>query len=329
MQQHDETNKRSDATGRFSAKNLRGILLPFHTPFDEDDRVDLRALRSNIERWNATGIDGYVALGSTGERVHLDEGECAEVIETARECVPAQMAFIVGTGQQSTRATIAEVRAAARAGADAVLVITPGFYRAALTQAALTNHFTAVADDSPVPVVLYSIPQNTNVSLAPETIARLGEHENVAGIKDSSGDMLNLAETLRLAPDDFSVLTGHAAVLHASLLAGARGGVLAVGCVAARLSVAIYRAVEAGAHEQARRMQRRLAPLARAVTTQYGVGGLKAALDICGYVGGRVRAPLETPSEAARLEIARLLEASALKAEEEKFLETAARGART
>ena len=293
-------------------KNLRGILLPFPTPFKEDEVVDVSALRSNIERWNRTGVTGYVALGSTGERVHLDERECLEVIEAAREAVPRELAFIVGAGQQSTRGTVNEVHRFAAAGADAVLVITPHFYRGAMTQAALVGHYMAVADASTVPVILYSMPDLTGITLAPETVARLSEHETIIGIKVSSGDLVGLTETLRLVPDDFAVLTGNGALLYAALGAGAQGAILAVGCVAARLCVDIYRAVEAGDHERAREMQRRLTPVARAVTVRYGIGGLKAALERLELTGGRVRAPLQGASEEARGEIARLLEAAGL-----------------
>ena len=300
--------KQSSANVRLSEKHLRGILLPSTVPFDKDGEIDTRAQTSNIKKWNETGITGYVALGSTGERVHLDERECLEVINAAREAVPEQMAFIVGAGQQGTRATIYEVRRFAAAGADAVLVITPHFYRGAMTQAALIDHYSVVADASPVPVILYNMPEFTGVALAPETVARLSEHENIVGIKDSSGDLIGLTETLRLVPEDFAVLTGNGSLLYAALSAGARGGILAVGCVAPHLALAIYRAVQEGDHSSARDMQRRLTPLARAVTVRYGIGGLKAALDLLGFAGGAVRAPLQAASPEARAAIAQLLE---------------------
>lgn len=283
-------------------------MLPFPTPFASDGSLDLAALRSNIERWNETGMTGYVALGSTGERVHLEERECMEVIEAARASVPASMAFIVGAGQQSTFATINEARRYARAGADALLVITPHFYRRAITQDALIGYYNAVADAAPVPVVLYSMPELTSIALAPETVARLASHENIIGIKDSSGDLINLTETLRLVPEDFAVMTGNGALLSAALSAGARGAILAVGCVAFAQCVEIYNAVEAVDYERAHLLQRGLTPLARAVTVRYGIGGLKAALELIGFTGGMVRAPLEGASAEARREIAQLLQ---------------------
>lgn len=291
--------------------SLSGVLLPFTTPFAEDESVDLKALRANLSRWNATGVSGYVALGSTGERFHLDARERAAVVETARECVPRELSFVVGVGEQGTRGTIEDCRAAAGQGADAVLVLTPHFYKGSMTQAALASHLETVADSSPVPVVLYNIPQNTGVALAPETVARLSEHENIAGIKDSSGDVANFVEMIRLVGEgakEFALLTGHAGVFYASLASGAVGGILAAGCVLPRLCVEIYDAARAGEHERARELQRSLAPVARAVTVRFGIGGLKYALDLLGYVGGPVRAPLAEPDDDAQREIARLLD---------------------
>ena len=290
---------------------LRGVLLPFTTPFAADESVDLKALRANLARWNASGVAGYVALGSTGERFHLDARERAAVVETARECVPRGLSFVVGVGEQGTRGTIEECGTAARQGADAVLVLTPHFYKGAMTQAALASHFETIADSSAVPVILYNIPQNTGVALAPETVARLSEHANVAGIKDSSGDVANFVEMIRLVGGgarEFALLTGHAGVFYASLASGAVGGILAAGCALPRLCVEIYDAARANEHERARELQRRLAPVARAVTVRFGIGGLKYALDVLGYAGGPVRAPLSAPGEEARREIARLLE---------------------
>jgi len=291
-------------------------MLPFSTPFGNDAEIDARALISNLDEWNKAGITGHVALGSTGERVHLNEREYLKVIETARTSVPDTLTFIAGAGQQSTRATLHEVQRVAHAGADAVLVITPNFYRAEMTQNALINHYLAVADASIVPVLLYSVPQLTNVSLQPETIARLSEHENIVGVKDSSGDILNLAETIRLVPEDFVVLTGNGAALYPALCMGAKGAILAVGCIAPRLAVAIYEAFEAGEHGRAREMQQRLTKLTRGVPGSYGISGLKAALDMLGYAGGKVRAPLSDVSEEARREIAAVLKETGLLTDE-------------
>src|SRR5437773_1460492 len=283
--------------------NLSGLLLPITTPFQRDEAIDVDGLVSNFAKWNDFGVSGYVVLGSTGERVNLDESEYLEVIETARRALPETLTFIVGAGQQSTRSTIDEIERAARAGAQAVLVITPHYYRPAVTQDALVNHYAAVADAASIPIILYSMPDLTGIKIEPETAARLSEHPNIIGIKDSSNDVAKLRETVRLVRKDFAVMVGNGTVFSEALQAGARGGILAVGCVLPELCLEIYRAVQAGEIDHASVLQQKLTPLARAVTRTYGIGGLKAALEMAGYVGGSVRAPLRRPDEEACKEI--------------------------
>ena len=287
-------------------KSLHSILLPITTPF-RSDLVDHAALRSNLDRWASTGIGGFVVLGSTGERVHLDEREYLEVIETARRAVPSSLSFIVGAGQQSVGGTIREIKKAAELGADAVLVITPYYYRGAITQDTLVAFYTAVADSLSVPLLLYSMPALTGIKIEPQTIARLSEHPNIDGVKDSSNDLAGFVETVKLCPANFAVMTGNGTVLFDALRAGATGAILAVGCVVPEICVEIFNAFTCGDEKRARALQARLTPLATAVTTRYGIGGLKAALDEAGYEGGEVRAPLRAPDQSARDEIVRLL----------------------
>ena len=276
--------------------DLKGILLPTTTPFDSDGRISTTDITSNIKSWSSRGVIGFVVLGSTGERVHLDEREYLEVIEVSRAA--SDSILIAGAGQQSTINTIKEIKSAARAGAQAVLVITPYFYRPAITQETLVNYYTAVADAAPVPVLLYSMPPLTGIKIEPETIARLSEHPNIIGVKDSSNDLPAFRRTLELCPPDFAVMTGNGTVLFDALRAGATGGILAVGCVVPEVCVEIFRAFTNGDLERAERLQTELTPLAAAVTTKYGIGGLKAALDFAGYRGGAVRAPLRAPDVA-------------------------------
>lgn len=291
-----------------SHADLKGILLPAVTPFTSEGSISYSDLRANLEAWNRTGIRGHVLLGSTGERVHLDDVEYLQTIETARAAMSADLAFIVGAGQQSTVGTINEIKKAAQAGANAVLVITPYFYRSAITQETLVNYYTAVADESPIPVLLYSMPPLTGIKIEPETVARLSEHANIIGVKDSSNDIAGFSKTVNLCSSDFAVMTGNGTVLLDALRAGATGGILAVGCAVPEICVEVFRAFNAGEEEQAAMLQSKLTPLAAAVTTRFGIGGLKAALDLAGYHGGSVRAPLRPPDEPARREIAALLE---------------------
>jgi 4-hydroxy-2-oxoglutarate aldolase len=287
--------------------NLNGILLPVTTPFLPTEETDSEGLSRNLAFWNETGIIGYVILGSTGERANLDEAEYLEVIETARRAVPQNLTFIAGAGQQSTRGTIKEIARAAAAGAAAVLVITPSFYKSAITQDALVNFYLTIADAAKVPVILYSMPDLTGIKIEPETAARLSEHQNIIGMKDSSADIAKFAETVRQVPADFAMMIGNGAVLCEALQAGARGGILAVGCVVPDLCVAVYKALQAGKIDRAKYLQENLTPLARAVTKTYGIGGLKTAMETVGLVGGAVRAPLQRPNEAAAAEIGQLI----------------------
>jgi len=287
-------------------KNLRGISLPFTSPFTPEGALDTSALIRNLEKWSTTGITGLVALGSTGERVHLDQNEYLAVIETARAAVPSNLSLIVGAGQQSTIGTVKEVKAAASSGADAVLVITPSFYRSAITQDVLVDYYTVVADASPVPVMLYSMPALTGITIEPESIARLSEHSNIIGVKDSSNNMDGFSETVRLCPTDFAVMTGNGTVLLDALKLGASGGILAVGCAVPEVCVDVFHVFKSGAVARAEALQTKLTPFAAAVTTRFGIGGLKKALELAGYHGGTVRAPLRMPSEDQCEEIARL-----------------------
>lgn len=309
----NEENSPTRRSEPLSARELCGLFLPTTTPFSSDGSLDTAGLRGNIRKWNHTRISGYVMLGSTGERVHLDEREYVQVIEEARQEVPSSLLLIAGAGQQSTHGTIAEIKRAATAGADAVLVITPNFYRAAITPDALIKHYSDVAETSPVPVILYSMPDLTGIKIEPKTAAALSSHPKIIGIKDSSADIEKLRETIELVrnagvgPADFAVLTGNGTVLFEALTARADGAILAVGCAAPALCLEIIEAFRNEDHRRAQKLQESLTPLARAVTKTYGIGGLKAALDLIGYTGGEVRAPLRAAGDEARQEIQNLL----------------------
>ena len=283
------------------------MLLPTTTPFSASGEIELQALTVNLDQWNRTAIAGYVFLGSTGERVHLDESEYRRVIEHARARVSSERAFIVGAGQQSTIGTIKEIAKAADAGADAVLVITPNYYRSAITQETLISYYKAVADAAPVPLLLYSMPALTGIKIEPVTVAQLSDHPNIIGVKDSSNDVAGFKQTVDLCPAEFAVMTGNGTVFLDALEAGATGAILAVGCVVPDLCTEIFHSFSTGEPERAASLQQKLAPLAAAVTTRFGIGGLKAALDLVGYRGGAVRAPLQPPTESARTEIANLI----------------------
>jgi 4-hydroxy-2-oxoglutarate aldolase len=283
--------------------HLNGILPPLTTPFDGGGNVDYEALRANVERYNEAGLAGYVALGSNGEAVHLTQDERSGVIETIRRHASPAHTVIAGVNEFSTRAAINGARNASAAGADAALVITPYFYKSQMTQGLLAAFFAEVADASPIPVLVYNVPQNTGVVIEPATIAKLAAHGNIIGVKDSSGNMGAICETLRLAPAGFKVMVGNGGILYPSLLMGAAGAILGVACAAPRACVEVYEAARAGDHARARELQNRLSPLSHIVTAGLGVPGLKAAMDMTGLMGGAARAPLMplSDSDAARV----------------------------
>ena len=291
---------------------LRGVLPPIPTPF-RDGELDVEALGRNCDRWLATGLRGLVALGSNGEAPLLDDAESDRVIEVVRARVPPDRLLIAGVARESTAGTVRAARRAAALGADAVLVRTPSIFKAWVADEAMVEHYTAVADASPAPVLLYNFAALTGVSLTVAAVARLAAHSNIAGMKESGGDIGFLSELIDATPDDFHVLAGSAPAFYASLLSGAAGGILALAAVAPELCVELFDLVRARRLAEARALQRQLTPLARLVTRVHGVPGLKAALTAAGYAGGDPRPPLRPVGPAASEEIRRELAALAIR----------------
>lgn len=285
---------------------LSGMFPPLTTPFAADGRADLAALAANVEKYNRTGLAGYVATGSTGEAVLLSAEETVAVWEAVRRAAAPKKILIAGTGAESTTETIALTRRAAELGYHAALVRTPTYFKPQMSEAALEAHFRAVADASPIPVLMYSVPQFTGLAVEAKLVARLAGHANILGIKESAGNVSLIADIVRRAPPDFQVLVGSASTLYPSLCVGARGAVLASACALPELCVELYQAACRGDHARARVLQQRLMEPTAAVTTRYGIAGLKFAMELRGYAGGPPRAPLLPLDEAARVEITRL-----------------------
>ncbi len=276
-----------------------GVYTPLATPFAADGSLDERGLKANVEHYLRTPLTGLVVLGSNGEAPQLDDAEAGRVIAVVRDAMPRERPLLAGTGRESTVATVAATRRAADLGVDAVLVRTPAFYKGQMTTAAFVDHYTQVADRSPVPVLLYNVTVYTGVNLLPDAIAALSAHPNIVGIKETNTDMVQLGEYLARAQDGFTVLAGSGATYYSALALGAHGAILAVGGVAPDLCMNLFRAVTEGRFADARALQRKLAPLARLVGSAHGVPGLKAALDLLGLVGGRPRPPLQPAGPAA------------------------------
>jgi 4-hydroxy-2-oxoglutarate aldolase len=286
---------------------LSGVFAPVPTPFDTRGEVDATRVRRAFDRWVATPLSGFVVLGSNGEAPLLDEHESEVVIAAARDSTPRGRPFIAGTGRESTRATIHASRRAAALGADAVLVRTPGFFKTQMTSDAFVRHYTAVADASPIPVLLYNFTAVTGVTLPADAVSRLAAHPNIIGMKESSGDRARMSELVHAAPPPFSILGGSATTFHASLTAGAAGGVLVLSAILPRTCTQLFDLARAGRDDDARTLQERIAPLAQLVGSQWGVAGVKAALSMAGYDVGAPRPPLAPLPDAARATIANAL----------------------
>jgi 4-hydroxy-2-oxoglutarate aldolase len=291
--------------------DLNGIFPPIPTPFI-NGKIAYEKLESNIEKWSETGLKGFVVLGSNGEYVYLSGQEKRDVVEAVVQSSPADMLIIAGSGCESTEETLRLTEDCAKLGAHAALVITPFYYGGKMTDAALINHFTMVADGSPIPIVLYSVPKFTHISLTAGIVSLLSKHPNIIGIKDSSGDVNLLGEILNNVDESFHVLVGAAGVLYGALTIGCSGGIVALANVAPEKCVEIFELAKDGTLEKAKELQLRMIPVNKAVTSTYGISGLKAAMDMLGYFGGDPRLPLLPLSEVEKSEIREILDRAEL-----------------
>lgn len=287
---------------------LQGIFAPVISTFHAgSEDLDLDGFAANVRSHIAEGLNGVVVAGSTGEAALLSEAERGALVATAREHTPAGKLVIAGCGGESTRQTVARTQQAKASGADAVLVVAPHYYANAMTEEVLRAHYRRVADESPLPVILYNIPKYMHFALSAELVAELAQHGNVIGIKDSSGVLDMLKGFLKAQSPTFSVLTGSGSGLQAGLEAGARGGILAVSLFAAGFALEVLEAVRGGEPERAAKAQARLKPMADVIVAKLGVPGVKAAMEAVGKVGGTPRMPLLPLEAAGRAEVAAAL----------------------
>ena len=294
--------------------NLAGTFLPVTTPFDPvTGDVDYVAFGNNLRMWFGSPIRGILIGGSTGESVFLDERERSKLIEEARSVIPDEALVIAGTGSEATRHTIQLTQQAAAVGADAALVSPPAYFKGAMTKEALTSHYRAVADASPVPVLIYQVPLRlSTIEFSTGLVATLSDHPNIIGIKDSRGEIDLLIELVQQTVDGFQVLTGNGSVLYPALGIGAVGGIVAVGLMAADQAANISVAFQAGRLEEAERLQEQIAPVNQSIVGGMGVPGIKAALDLLGFSGGFPRPPLAPVSELGIEEVKGILETADL-----------------
>ena len=286
--------------------DLHGIFPPIATPFI-NGKVAYDKLAANVAKWNRSGLKGFVVLGSNGEYVYLSEEEKRTVVDTVVQSAAKEMLVIAGTGCESTGETLKLTEDCARLGAHAALVVTPHYYAGRMGEAALMKHFSELADHSPIPILLYNVPKFTHINMSADFVARASEHANIVGLKDSSGNVIQLQEILNGVGEDFNVLVGTAGVLFSGLNVSCVGGICALANVAPEACVKIFDLVKAGDLDAARELQLKMIPVNQAVTAIYGVPGLKTAMDMCDYFGGDPRPPLLPSTEQERSEIEAIL----------------------
>lgn len=283
---------------------ISGMFPALVTPFNSDESVSLPAVKENIHRYNHTALAGYVVLGSTGESVMLSRDEADSVLAAARESVAPEKLLIAGTGAESTAETIARTKRAAALGYPVALVKTPYYYKPVYRGETYIQHYRAVADASPIPILLYSVPQFTGITLETPEILKLAEHPNIVGIKDSSGNIQRIGEVVAGAHRNFYVLTGAAAVVYPALVLGARGAILALAAALPEKCAELFDLVQCGEHQRARQLQLRLVQASKRIVSDGGIPGVKHAMDLRGYQGGVSRRPLLPLSEEKRHSIA-------------------------
>ncbi len=289
--------------------DLSGVFPALITPFAADGSVSLADLKHNLHRYNGTDLAGYVVLGSTGESVLLSPAEIDGVLATAKEAAAPGKKLIAGTGAESTAETIEKTKRAAELGYHAALVKTPHYYKSAYKPEVLITHYQRVADASPIPVLLYSVPQFTGVALEAPEVAVLSEHPNIIGIKDSSGNVQRVGEVIVAARLAFQVLVGSASTMYPSLMVGARGAILALASALPEKCVALYNFAHRGQVEKARELQQLLVKASKLIVSEAGIAGVKFVMDQRGYRGGIPRPPLLPLTDEVKKRLTALLTA--------------------
>lgn len=287
--------------------DLAGVYPALTTPFAADGSVSLEGMKHNIGRYNQTALAGYVVLGSTGESVLLRSQEMDGILGAVKETAAPGKKLIAGTGAESTAETIERTQRAAALGYDVALVKTPYYYKPAYKPEVLIAHYRRVADESPIAVLLYSVPIFTGLALeAPETIA-LAEHQNIVGIKDSSGNVQRISEMIAGSPQQFQVLVGAAATVFPCLAVGARGAILALASALPEKCATLYELFRQGHMERARELQKVLLRASNQIVSKFGIAGVKFVMDQRGYRGGNPRLPLQPLTDEHKTRITSFL----------------------
>ena len=292
---------------------LAGLFIPLATPFDAasgDIAVD--QFEDNLRKWLDLPIDGYVLFGSNGEGALLTFAEKKQLTEVAAHTLPREYPLIVGVSAESTRDAINEIDALANSGAEFVLLSPPSYFGASLSAGALAEHYQAIADAAPIPIIVYHIPKNTHVTIEPGLMAELVKHPNIVGFKDSSGDIKRFADYSNSCGKNCRMFVGNGSLLYAALELGAAGGIVGIGQFAARACADLIKAYRAGDFARAGQIQERLIPVHKEIVGAHGAIGTKAALDLAGFHGGAPRRPLRPLGAKEQQRVAQVMQEAKL-----------------
>ena len=287
---------------------LKGAYAPIPTPFETNEEIAYGKLKENLDKWAASRLEGLVICGSNGEFPLLDEEETVELFRFTRKNFPAGRPIIAGAGCESLQATLRLTKKAAEAGCEAALILTPWYYKGGMNNDVLKAYFIELADKSPIPVILYNMPRNTGVEMNSALISELSKHQNIVGIKDSSGNIVQIAETIKHSAKDFAVFAGSASFLYTSLMLGATGATMALANVLPDVCADLIELFEKGEHHKAQELQLSILDINAAVTSKFGIGGMKAACELLGYYGGPLRKPLRASSPEVVNQIKEMLQ---------------------
>ncbi|MCL2768264.1 MAG: dihydrodipicolinate synthase family protein [Synergistaceae bacterium] len=286
---------------------IEGVFAPIATPFKDNGSIDWELYSENLSKFTKTSLSGIVSLGSNGEFTMLSFEEKLELVKATKKGLSEDKAVIAGTGCESLQDTINLTNCAADAGADVALVINPCYYKE-LSETALQKYFEGVADKSKIPVMLYNMPRNSGVNLSSSLVIKLSAHPNINGVKDSSGNIVQISEIIASVPEDFSVFAGSGSFLFVTTILGGKGGTLAVANVAPDYCAELHQVSKAGNIEKGRKMQLDLLALNHAVTAGFGIGGMKAAMDIAGFFGGPPRLPIQPATDETKEKISKIMD---------------------
>jgi len=284
-------------------KRLDGIFVPHITPFTKNGKLDQNLLKTCVQHWLQSGASGLVSCGSNGEAPYLSREERKAVIETVVDEVNGKVMVIAGTGSMSTQETIAYTKDAEDIGVDAALVVTPFYFK--LSNREILEHYKTLVRSVNIPIILYNVPKFTNYSLEPNIIFQLAsEFDNVIGMKDSSGNIGAITETIKLVGDRISVLAGTAEVVLPTLMLGGTGAVIAVANVFPKMCSDLYEAFKKGKLEEASRLQKQIAYVNEVLVKKHNqLSAIKEALSMIGLPAGYPRMPALPLEKAEREEI--------------------------